>query len=300
MKLVLTLMVGAAAILGRAQDLNAVVRGNQAPAPAAPAAAVATTAAPAALVAAPAAPVAAKPPPTVKVGLTVPGLRIGAAGDMVPRLELGEGAYALTTDETGAFVIESPTGELLSIRDGKLHSSVPIAAGVVDVGGLTIGGVNQWSVAEADDFSKPVVGWSHTSTSSCGGVTMLGGYCKFAAGDVTKTVSNLPAHSQLRVQATFHFIDRWVGETAFLKMNTGVDGSMVPVWTESHAQDHEVHGMNVCGSDSVHEGKFAVRVDVTVPHSGSDINFAFGTTMNAEDPCDESWGISSFEVLTRV
>lgn len=237
-------------------------------------------------------------PPRVQAGLTVPGLIISGDGEHTdPRLELGD-QYAVTAS-SGALVFTSPTAELFSVKEGKLHSQVPLSAGAIDVASLSIGGVPQWSLVVADNFAKSAEGWSHTSTSSCGGVTMLGGYCNFAQGDVTRTVSGLPPHSQLKIQATYHFIDRWVGETAFMKLNLGSGGEMVPVWTEGHAQDHEKAGLNVCGAESVHEGKFAVSVEVTVPHSSPDVNVAFGSTMDAQDPCDESWGISTFQVSVR-
>lgn len=238
--------------------------------------------------------------PRVQAGLTVPGLLI--SGHDSPRLELGD-QYAVGAGADGSLVISSASGlgapELLSVREGQLHAGVPVQAGALDAGSVVVGGVAQWTTVLADDFATGAQGWSHTSVSSCGGVTMLGGYCNFAQGDVTRTISGLPPHSQLRIQATYHFIDRWVGETAFLKLDVGTNGEMVPVWTESHAQDHEKHGLNVCGSQTVHEGKFAVHVDVVVPHKSPELRVAFGSTMDAQDPCDESWGISGFQVSAR-
>jgi len=235
-------------------------------------------------------------PPKVQAGLTVPGLLI--AGRDEPRLELGK-LYAVGASADGALVFSSSGGELLSVRGGELHSTVPLQAALVNAGSVVLGGVAQWTTVLAEDFAKSTEGWSHTSVTTCGGVTMLGGYCQFAQGEVTRTVSGLPAHSQLRIQATYHFIDRWVGETAFMKLNLGTDGAMVPVWTEAHAQDHEKSGLNVCGSETVHEGKFAVHIDVTVPHTQPTLQVAFGSTMDAQDPCDESWGVSSFQVSVR-
>jgi hypothetical protein len=244
------------------------------------------------------APVApAPPPPRVQAGLTVPNLQI-SGGDA--RLQIGtDSPYTVGMCQSESLCINSPTGELLNMNNGSINSQVPVTTSHVDVGALRVGGVPQYTLVIADDFAAGATGWSHPDVTTCGGVSMLGGYCKFAQGEVERDVSSLPSHSQLRVMATFHFIDRWVGETAFMKINIGEGGAMVPVWTDSHAEDHEVHGLNVCGSESVHEGKFAVSIDVSVPHSASDAKIAFGSTMDAQDPCDESWGISNFEVYVR-
>ena len=165
---------------------------------------------------------------------------------------------------------------------------------------VSLRGVRQWQLALAEDFSNVGAGWSRLEVTKCAGVSMLGGYCKFAKGEVKKTFTDLPPHRSLRIRATYHFIDRWVGETAFLKMDIGTDGADVPVWTEAHSQDHEKHGLNVCGQPDVHEGKFAQRIDVAVPHTKPTAKFSFGATMDAQDPCDESWGLSNVEVYIRA
>ena len=60
---------------------------------------------------------------------------------------------------------------------------------------------------------------------------MLGGYGKFAGGEVKKTFTDLPPHNQLRIEANYSFIDSWSGETGFMRLNIGNDNSMVYVWT---------------------------------------------------------------------
>ncbi len=42
---------------------------------------------------------------------------------------------------------------------------------------------------------------------------------------MTKKLEKLPPHSQIRVKANYHFIDAWVGETGFLRLNVGKDGN---------------------------------------------------------------------------
>ena len=50
---------------------------------------------------------------------------------------------------------------------------------------------------------------------------------------MTKTFKGLPKHSRVRVQAVFHFIDAWGGETAWMKLSSGADGKMEFAWTET-------------------------------------------------------------------
>lgn len=54
-------------------------------------------------------------------------------------------------------------------------------------------------------------GWTNNEVTQCGALKMLGGYGKFAGGEVRKTFSGLPPHQKLRIVAAYHFIDGWVG-----------------------------------------------------------------------------------------
>jgi hypothetical protein len=49
---------------------------------------------------------------------------------------------------------------------------------------------------------------------------MLGGYGAFAGGEVSKLYVRLDSpHTELRLKATFHFIDRWASESAYAKLD---------------------------------------------------------------------------------
>lgn len=127
---------------------------------------------------------------------------------------------------------------------------------------------------------------------------MLGGYCKFSAGEAKKTFTGLPPHKQLRVVAKYHFIDAWIGETGWMKLNVGDNGCDTPVWSEQHKQYETKNGVNLCGG-SAPEGKFSAPVDVTVPHTSENVRITFGSTIGDADACDESWGVSSVEIYVR-
>jgi len=60
---------------------------------------------------------------------------------------------------------------------------------------------------------------------------MLGGYCLFSYGEVTKTFGGLPNHSLIRITANYHYIDAWAGETGFMRASIGTNDEMVYTWT---------------------------------------------------------------------
>ena len=128
---------------------------------------------------------------------------------------------------------------------------------------------------------------------------MLGGYCKFGQGEATKSFGPLPVHSQLRIKATYHFIDQWIGESAYMKVDAGRDGSPAIVWSERHSQGGQKTGLNLCGQAGTPEGKFAVPIEVVVPHTLPTAQVTFGSTMDSQDPCDESWGVSGVEIYVK-
>eukprot|EP01053_Blabericola_migrator_P006226 Blabericola_migrator_1__6225@NODE_313_length_10046_cov_122_852390_g256_i0_p6_GENE_NODE_313_length_10046_cov_122_852390_g256_i0NODE_313_length_10046_cov_122_852390_g256_i0_p6_ORF_typecomplete_len196_score45_69_NODE_313_length_10046_cov_122_852390_g256_i043514938 len=161
-------------------------------------------------------------------------------------------------------VTDSLTGQLPSIMFGEADTT----AFKISV------------TVHAENFAGNVTGWDNTHTSlvtQCAQIKMLGGYGKFSKGEIAKTFSNLGPHSHLRIKALFHFIDRWNGETAFMRANTGQDGSLVHVWTDRHTQDTS-NGVNVCGSE-IPEGKFAVPIEVVLAHSDETLRLGFGSTM---------------------
>jgi len=161
---------------------------------------------------------------------------------------------------------------------------------------LEIDSVRQWALHSLEDFEEigDVDGWSHSNITQCGAHRILGGHCvENGKGEVSKTFTNLPPHSQIRVNAKYMFIDSWDGETGFMKLDNNI------VWSENynHAEGNSTHGINICGNETP-ERKFGRSVDVTVPHTQNDVTIVFGATTD-EHPCDESFGIDSVMVFVR-
>jgi len=246
--------------------------------------------------------------------LTVRSLRVAGTANEGSRMFLGpKGAsYSIGTDATGGtFAIQqenasSGAPEAVLSLDAKdevhIGGQRVKAHSVESARGVSVRGVQQWMLVSQEDFTTPQqgTGWSKTGVSHCGGVYMLGGYCKFSQGEVNKVFTGLPPHKQLRIVGTYHFIDRWIGETGYMKLDIGQDDMPpVVVWSEQHSQSMSKNGMNLCGQESTPEGKFSAAVDMSIEHTKDSIQLTFGSTMEDSDPCDESWGVSGIEIYAR-
>lgn len=87
---------------------------------------------------------------------------------------------------------------------------------------LKYNGVPQWKLAHDEVFKvgEHAEGWSlPEATTKCGAIHMLGGYCKTSSETLSKVFNGLPDHTRIRIQANFHFIDSWAGDTAYLKIS---------------------------------------------------------------------------------
>jgi hypothetical protein len=232
-------------------------------------------------------------------------MRVSNPGPEGSKLFFGASSeFAMGTDSAGNFVVQQanvPRALMNLDTADTLHlGSTRVEAMSLDAQqGISVHGVKQWQLVYSEDFSVEGAGWSRKEVSSCAGVNMLGGFCKFSRGEVNKTFTGLPPHKQLRVVATYHFIDRWIGETGYMKLDVGMNDCPTVVWSERHAQSEAKNGLSVCGDAGTPEGKFSAPVDVTMAHHKDSVTVGFGSTMDDADPCDESWGISALEVHIR-
>jgi hypothetical protein len=162
-------------------------------------------------------------------------------------------------------------------------------------GQLSYQGLSQWFLVRAEDFNTGCTAWSNCTRTACGEghLQMLGGFGAFAGGEVQKLFVRLDSpHTEIRLKATFHFIDRWSGETAYAKLDNQI------VWTESYElAESRPLGINLCGSPDP-ENKFAVAIDVVIPHSTSACTVAFGSLLDGP-ATRASWGVSDVQLLLR-
>ncbi|CAG9328224.1 unnamed protein product [Blepharisma stoltei] len=146
-----------------------------------------------------------------------------------------------------------------------------------------------WVLRDHHDFELGSHGWSHDKRNTCDGEDFfLGGHCAFSHEEVSKKFK-LPPHNMVKISANYHMLDKWEGETAYMK----ADGKIV--WTMT-GTSHE-QGADICGGKQP-DAKFAVPVDVTIPHSGGILEVTFGSTLKG-DPCNASYAIDDVMVYLR-
>jgi hypothetical protein len=126
---------------------------------------------------------------------------------------------------------------------------------------------------------------------------LLGGYGNLAGGEIKKSFNNIPTHKDLRIVATYHFIDAWSGETGFMRLNTGKDKKMEYVWTERHDFSKGSGGISICGA-KYPENKFSVNIDLSVSHEDEEITIGFGSTLD-QDPYENSFGVSNLQIFIK-
>ena len=145
-----------------------------------------------------------------------------------------------------------------------------------------------------ENFEKEVKGWNVDETSTCGNADVfLGGHCKqtVMAKGAKKVLNNLPKHTEIRVKARVHFLDKWgAGDTAFAK----VDGEYR--WVDTPGSNPG--NINVCGSDAP-EAALSQLVDIVMAHTGSDVTVDFGALMTEKDACRQSWGVDDVEIYVK-
>merc|ERR1712072_925498 len=190
----------------------------------------------------------------------------------------------LHADSIETMRLSSPSGAIMVDADLTISS---ISTDTVAASFLEVGGAKQWALVFHEDFQEKVSGWTPVKVSSCGGEDkFLGGHCNFAADTASKVFKNLPAHTQVRMTASFHFLDQWDGEQAF----ASIDGKNV--WADSSKS-------NVCGAAHP-DRKFAAPIDVTMQHTGDNVEVKFGTTMDSStDSCQQSWGVDDVTIYVK-
>jgi len=163
---------------------------------------------------------------------------------------------------------------------------------------LKYNGVPQWKLVYDEVFmvGQAAEGWSlPEATSRWGAMSLLGGYCRTSTQTLSKSFSGLPQHTRARIQANFHFIDSWGGDTAYMKVTETDDmHTMSYAWTDSFDYVSTRNAVNVWGRD-IGEGKFNQFIDFEMLHSYETIKIMFGTSLE-QDSWSASYGISSVRI----
>lgn len=212
----------------------------------------------------------------------------------------GAGHEALLSllSETGSFVFRNDRYNIIEIlQNGNIELGISKLQlkSLEFTGDLYYKNQPQWKLFVNENYWTQPVGWDFNQITTCGGVNLLGGYKILSRGNNTKVFKDLPVHKMVRITATFHFIDGWLGEAAYLMANIGNQGRDEYLWTDlydSHATGNKI---NVCGNAEVGEGKFSVPIDVVFAHAQDTIKLTFGSKSD-QNPDVESWGISNLSI----
>lgn len=234
-----------------------------------------------------------------KISFTSFGVNAPPGADALMRFTSGDDravTMALLAD-TGSFVIKNERYNIIEIQnDGEIILGVSKLQlkTLQFYGDLLFQSRKQWKLYVQENYWRAPEGWDKNDITTCGGASLLGGYCVLAGTENSKIFGGLPPHQKVRITAVFHFIDSWTGESAYLKANVGIDSKMAYLWTDRYDHTQSPNAINICGAD-YGEGRFSTPIDVVIPHTEDNIKIAFGATID-QDPCEESWGISSLSI----
>jgi len=231
--------------------------------------------------------------------LNVSSLTINAGEEEESRIVLGNtaDAFGIALKSNGDFEIRSgdtPSIAVTAEGDIKVYGKLKSTGAVAIEEKLNFMGVDQWLLTASEDLEAGDADtWSNNTVTTCGnpGKKLLGGYGAFAGGETSKTYFELPTHYQIRVKANYHFIDAWGGETAYAKLDHRI------LWTDNLDQQASKVGIQLCGA-SIPESKFAVPIDVVIPHEAETLTLAFGSTLS-RPATEQSWAVSDIQVYVR-
>lgn len=233
------------------------------------------------------------------LALTTLSITADTGSDSVLTFDNGDSSsFVLALLSGGSFVAKNQDYTILEASD--TDKTLTVSSGTLTTEDINITGdlyyqsTQQWKLIIQENFWETPTGWSITGTSTCAGITMLGGYDVLSAGNVTKAITGLPTHTVVRLIANFHFIDAWEGEMAYLFADLGTSNAYTLLWTEWNDSTDAEEDLSICGG-TFGEAKFTNLIDVTFAHTADTLNLIFGTTAT-DDPDVLSWGISSFEI----
>jgi hypothetical protein len=182
--------------------------------------------------------------------------------DEVTSDEVSSGEVTLNSLSADRVLIE---GDLLIVQASQTTSTAFIQLGR--------------TLHSYSDFERGAEGWTGAHTEDCLG-THVQGSC--TSPEVVKHF-NLPQHSQLVIEASFHMLGEWLNDSAFLK----VDGQ--PVWMENG----RTSSIKTCREGF--DARLGVPISVTLPHTAATAEVVFGSTLES---C--SGGFSVDEVRVSV
>ena len=202
----------------------------------------------------------------------------------------------------GKIVLNNNKNKNIEI-DGE--KSVLLKASVLSLNSLDVKGpvkfnnVNQWKLVMHDNFHKneTSLNWNHDKVTKCNHYNIMGGNCQTSSKELIKEITNLPPHTQVRIEANYHFFGSWDSHSGYLKvdnLNFKKDDAKY-VWTNRCKNSKVGSVIKIC---PVEECKIASPINITVNHSDKSITLIFGSTLERSS-CEQSYGISDVKIYIR-
>lgn len=202
----------------------------------------------------------------------------------------------------GKFVLNNNKNKNMEIEGEK---SVTLNASVLTLNSLNVKGpvkfnnVDQWKLVMHDSFHKNETSfnWNHDKVTKCNNYNIMGGHCQTSTKELVKEITDLPPHSQVKIEASYHFFGSWDSHSGYLKvdnLNFKKDDPKC-VWTHRCKNGKVSPVIKLC---PVEVCKMASPINVTVNHSDKSIILIFGSTLERSS-CEQSYGISDVKIYIR-
>jgi len=202
----------------------------------------------------------------------------------------------------GKLALNNNNNKIIEI-DGE--KSVYIKGSVVTLNSLDVKGpvkfnkVDQWKLLVHDSFHKneTSLNWNHFKITKCNHYNIMGGHCQISSKELIKEFSDLPLHSQVKIEATYHFIGSWDSHSGYLKVDNLNFKKEDPkyVWTHRCKNSKVNPIIKLCPVETC---KMASPINVTLDHSDKSITLIFGSTLE-RGSCEQSYGISDVKLYIR-
>jgi len=151
-----------------------------------------------------------------------------------------------------------------------------------------------------DSFTKnhTSLDWDFDTTTKCGFYNMLGGICQTSTNEISKEISDLPPHKEIKIVASYHFIGKWDSNTGYLKLD-GLNfrrNNPQYIWTDRCiSKSDKDNSIKLCDYKVC---KMNDPINVSVVHSDKYIKLIFGSTLK-QNACEQSYAVSDVKLYIR-
>jgi hypothetical protein len=166
-------------------------------------------------------------------------------------------------------------------------------------GEILINNIKQWRMIKYDSWKEnnTDLGWGFNKISVCGHYKVLGGPCLLGQEEISKTFTNLPEHTMVKIEALYHFFGDWDAESGYMKLvNSKIsDKKENYLWALRCLKEKIPPLFKICEPDIC---KIASPISVSLSHNDRDIKIAFGSTIKSNS-CTRSYAISDIKIYVR-